>query len=214
MPTIRQCSSPECTKPVRTHGLCTGHYKRLLEGRDLDTPLRELERGNHGCKIEGCGRPHKAKGYCKRHYYQRQWRDRNPVPALGVPLSDPNGAVWRPVAGFEDQYEVSEDGRVRSVPRYSDSAFGGKRARPGKNLKTNLVAGYPFVMLSKKGKRYCRRVHVLVAAAFIGPRPLGLTIHHKDHDKTNNHRSNLEYLTQKQNIRKAVEAGRFDRSKR
>ena len=121
---------------------------------------------------------------------------------------------WRPIPGFEGYYEVCEDGTVRSLDRLTKGPYGTWRQRYGKIVNTNQTEHYPYAMLNKHSRQYHRRVHVLVAAAFIGPRPPGMTVHHKDHDKTNNHRSNLEYLSHKQNIRKAVEAGRFDRSAR
>lgn len=50
-------------------------------------------------------------------------------------------------------------------------------------------------------------VHSLVAHAFIGPRPPGLQINHIDADRTNNHFSNLEYVTGSENMQHAVKHG-------
>jgi hypothetical protein len=63
------------------------------------------------------------------------------------------------------------------------------------------------VNLSRDGKNGHVLVHRLVAAAFHGqPRPDQVT-NHKDGDKTNNHASNLEWVTQAENVRHAVETG-------
>jgi hypothetical protein len=50
-------------------------------------------------------------------------------------------------------------------------------------------------------------IHTLVALAFIGERPAGKVISHKDDDKTNNKRGNLSYITQRHNMRRAAKAG-------
>jgi hypothetical protein len=64
-------------------------------------------------------------------------------------------------------------------------------------------------MLSKNGRQIAHRVHALVAAAFIGPYPEGKVINHIDHRRTNNAASNLEYVTQAENLQKARDAGRY-----
>lgn len=104
---------------------------------------------------------------------------------------------WRPVKrGF---YEVTRTGRVRR-------AIGGKGARLGKDLTVFIATtGYPIVNLCIDGKPSTERVHVMVAEAFIGPRPLGMQINHKDGNKKNPLPENLEYVTQAEN---AAHAGR------
>src|SRR5690606_19120684 len=57
-------------------------------------------------------------------------------------------------------------------------------------------------------------VHVLVAEAFIGPKPKGMTVNHIDGDKTNNHATNLEYLSVADNIRHAFAMGLYPRGER
>jgi hypothetical protein len=105
---------------------------------------------------------------------------------------------WRPVLG--GIYEVSRDGYVRR-------AVGGKGARTGR-LLTRFVAttGYYVVNVCINGE--CRVVHVhsLMAEAFIGPRPQGYMVNHKDGIKTNLDLGNLEYVTRAEN---AAHAGRL-----
>ncbi len=56
-----------------------------------------------------------------------------------------------------------------------------------------------------------QQVHALVAAAFIGPCPVGQECRHKDDDRLNARADNLEYGTRHQNIMDAVERGRWNR---
>lgn len=124
---------------------------------------------------------------------------------LPRPLANEPGEEWRPVVGYEGTYEVSDLGRVRSVPRFDSIG----RIRAPRIKQTSISNGYPYALLCKNAKQRAIRVHVLVAAAFIGPRPSGLVINHIDHDKTNNRVENLEYVTQLENMRAARDAGRM-----
>lgn len=99
---------------------------------------------------------------------------------------------WKPISGYEGLYEVSDTGLVRSL------RFGKKKIlSPGR-----LGAGYLAVVLCKNGKsKKHMYVHRLVAQAFI-PNPLELeTVNHKDENKLNNNVSNLEWMTQGDNLR-------------
>jgi hypothetical protein len=92
---------------------------------------------------------------------------------------------WRSVPLSKD-YEVSSLGRVR---------------RLGKPLKLQLShQGRPIVYISYlDAPRRNRAVHSLVMECFVGPRPAGKVIAHKDGDKANNRLSNLRYCTQAEN---------------
>ena len=103
---------------------------------------------------------------------------------------------WKPITGYEDWYEVSNKGNVRSLYFHSQK-------RVGDNLNTNPKIlspssdkdGYLFVSLSNPitGERENKRIHRLVATEFI-PNPNNLPyINHKDEDKTNNCSYNLEW---------------------
>lgn len=90
---------------------------------------------------------------------------------------------WRPIVGFS-AYMVSDHGRVYSH-------FSQKILRPGIGSH-----GYPTVRLT--GKK-TRTLHSLVAETFIGPRPEGMEVRHKDGDRTNPALANLCYGTPSQN---------------
>jgi len=103
--------------------------------------------------------------------------------------------TWLPAPGFEGFYEVSDEGRVRSLHR------GIRTLRPG------TANGYPMVILSVNGKRAKRYVHRLVAEAFIGPCPEGQEVRHRNDDRLNPALSNLLYGTSSENNYDAVANG-------
>jgi hypothetical protein len=67
--------------------------------------------------------------------------------------------------------------------------------RPG-TYKSN---GYKYVTLYYKGRGKTRRVHTLVAEAFIGPRPDGMEVCHGNGTPTDNRAENLRWDTHKVN---------------
>lgn len=104
-------------------------------------------------------------------------------PGYGV---DEGGGVWcrRPANG-----RGSDVAWRRKLPTMK----GGKaKHTPGKRLE---------VCLMKDGQRVYRKVAYLVLTTFVGPRPSGLQVCHKDDDPTNNARSNLYWGTPKRNMK-------------
>lgn len=100
--------------------------------------------------------------------------------------------TWKAIAGYEGLYEVSDQGRVKSL-NYNHT-HKEKILRPVKGRK-----GYLQVSLCKDGQIKNWKVHRLVAEAFI-PNPQCLeTINHRDEVKTNNSASNLEWMNRKDN---------------
>ena len=115
---------------------------------------------------------------------------------------------WRPVVGWDEIYEVSNHGRVRSKSRYVRSRGSGKRLVPGRIRKLQThKQGYRMVSLRQDGTQSFRLVHQLVLEAFIGPRPGGMVACHNDGDPTNNHVDNLRWDTQSANLHDAVRHG-------
>lgn len=114
---------------------------------------------------------------------------------------------WRPVVGWEGFYDVSDLGRVRSKSRVVD-VNGGKRAHTGQVLKQYVEGPYARVRLSGGGRIVQYRAHALVAEAFIGPRPDGMEVRHRDGDSLNNRRRNIAYSTHLENIQDKYDHGR------
>lgn len=112
--------------------------------------------------------------------------------SIAVPPSQQN---WKPIPGFED-YEISDYGTVR---RLTDA----KSTKAGAYLTPNRDKyGYLRIRLwdARKSGVVQTQVHRLVAKAFIGEIPEGQEVNHKDGNKSNNHVSNLEYVTHQENI--------------
>ena len=104
--------------------------------------------------------------------------------------------VWKAIEGFEGLYEVSNLGRVKSCQRMRKNKSGSLALIQERILKQKSDKnGYKSVALSLNGKLYYKRVHRLLAIAFI-PNPNHFSlINHKDEDVTNNIISNLEWCT-------------------
>lgn len=122
---------------------------------------------------------------------------------------------WLPVVGFEGQYEVSDHGQVRSLPRtvpYGTS--GATMGVPGKVLAPFLEKQVgnklPHWLIDVGGRKNKRKskVHILVLEAFIGPRPAGMVARHLDGDPNNNHASNLAWGSYSENMHDMVKHGR------
>jgi hypothetical protein len=107
--------------------------------------------------------------------------------------------LWAPIGGYEGLYEVSDQGRVRSLERKAKSKLGGWRTVPAKLLTpqhgAKNTSNHPVVhvRLSKDGVIRQHMVHHLVAAAFLGPRPEGLLVLHGDGGRHDNSAANLYY---------------------
>lgn len=107
--------------------------------------------------------------------------------------------TWKSVDGFEGVYEVSDLGRVRSIPRVTETKRGPWMYR-GRVLKNNKGAnGYAMVKLKSPGREETKYVHHLVANTFMGPTPDGLDICHNDGDAMNPALSNLRFDTRREN---------------
>lgn len=106
---------------------------------------------------------------------------------------------WRQVVGWENLYEVSDRGRVRSVARQGTE---GRALRCWPDSR-----GYVVVHLWAQNARVARRVHLMVLAAFRGPRPDGLQARHLDDVKVNNLLENLVWGTASENTLDKVRNG-------
>ena len=102
---------------------------------------------------------------------------------------------WKAVLGYEGLYEVSNLGRVRSLPHEVPTKIG-TRISSGRVMKLQpFKSGYMGVCLSKGNKQALKTVHRLVAEAFIENPDNLPQVNHKDENKANNSVDNLEWVT-------------------
>lgn len=123
--------------------------------------------------------------------------------------------TWRPAPGYEGYYEVSDQGEVRSVDRIVSSGRGARRPARGRVLRQWVDAhGYQTSSLSRDARRTRVKLHVLVAAAFLGPRPVGMDVCHGDGQQKNNRLDNLRYGSRSENNLDSVRHGTHSRARR
>lgn len=99
--------------------------------------------------------------------------------------------LWKDIEGFDGKYQVSNQGRVRS-----------RKRGEWRQLKLGHGDGrYPQIVLSKDGKHFTKRVHRLVAEAFLDKPEKKNTTHidHIDGNAMNNNCRNLRFVCPKEN---------------
>ena len=108
---------------------------------------------------------------------------------------------WRDVEGYEGLYQVSNEGRVRSLDRTIIKKNGVSLTVKGKIIKPRPIKnGYFRIVLCKDGVYTDKLVHVLVGKMFI-PNPNNYdVVHHINYDKTDNNVENLKWMSYQQHI--------------
>jgi hypothetical protein len=123
--------------------------------------------------------------------------------------------VWLPVVGYEGLYEISDWGRIRGLDRLIRHRMGGETRWAGRLMQPSTTRdGYLRVTLSKHGSARVDKIHILVAAAFIGPRPDGMEVCHGEGGKLDNRPENLRYGTAKENQADRLRDGTHNRGER
>lgn len=118
--------------------------------------------------------------------------------------------IWKPVAGYEGRYSVSNLGRVKSLKRVTEPLHGGHpRICPETILKgeQNTRDHHYRVRLYINTETRRFLVHRLVLTAFVGPCPDGMVGCHNNGDPTDNRLENLRWDTQSANVRDQIAHG-------
>jgi hypothetical protein len=109
--------------------------------------------------------------------------------------------IFKDIKGYEGMYQVSNTGKVKSLQRFDAL----NRIVKERILKHTFFRGYPAVALyDENGKRKNITIHKLMAIAFLNHKPCGykIVIDHIDHNRANNHLSNLRLISQRKNTDK------------
>lgn len=126
--------------------------------------------------------------------------------------------IWKDIPSYEGIYQVSNDGRVRTVEgKMTTSVLHGERHWHSRILKTKDTWGKDHkvwcgwrvtLWKDKQPKEYL--VHRLEACTFLGyPLDTTLTVNHKDGNRRNNDIDNLEIITRGDNIRHGFDIGLY-----
>lgn len=131
---------------------------------------------------------------------------------------EPTVLAYKTLNAPFDNYMITLDGRLIRKEHYtsklskackdgSRNAFDKKFTQHEVKPHQNKKSGYMQCSIRKTGHNeqinYTKYIHGLVAEAFLGPRPEGYQVDHKDGNRSNNHVSNLEYVTHRENIKRA-----------
>lgn len=116
--------------------------------------------------------------------------------------------IWKEVPGYEGYYEVSDQGRVKSLARKILRIDGHYCSVSGRIMKLKRDSGgYSCCKLSKNGKKRDFLAHRLVLVAFVGPCPAGHESCHRDGNPANNSLDNLYWGTKLQNSQDSFRHG-------
>ena len=114
--------------------------------------------------------------------------------------------IFKDIPGYEGLYQVSNLGRVYSLPKEWETGLGILTSHNGKILKQSVNnSGYFHIVLYNEGKQKTKSIHQLVAMAFLGYTPDGTTkivTDHIDNNPLNNRLSNLQLISNRHNVSK------------
>ena len=109
--------------------------------------------------------------------------------------------IWKPIPGYEEYYEASNLGRIRSLDRQMISPTGKRYTKRGRirSPVLNQATGYYAVVLCGENSKKTITVHRLIAMAFLD-NPDGFEcVNHKSEDKRDNRPENLEWCSKAYN---------------
>lgn len=107
--------------------------------------------------------------------------------------------IWKDVDGHEGHYEVSDQGNVKSKRGLEERIL-----KPWKD-----TGGYFAVGICKDCKKKNKKIHKLVAIAFLNHKPEGqaICVDHINNIKTDNRLINLQLISHRENLSKDKKGG-------
>lgn len=122
------------------------------------------------------------------------------------------GLQWKPIKGFELDYEISNQGDVRRIRYIKGSS---KKELPYMLSKRINNSGYVHYVISNGDISKNVLAHRLVAEHFIeNDNPLRNQINHKNGNKQDNRVENLEWVTQSENAQHNLKEMKYVQAKR
>jgi hypothetical protein len=119
--------------------------------------------------------------------------------------------IWKDIKGYEGYYQISNFGRVKSLPRIVNRSGNKGNMLIGEKILTSSNQKYKTIGLKMGGKQKTYKVHKLVAISFLDHKPNGMVeiIDHIDGNKHNNKVDNLQIVNNRFNTSK----GKLNKSK-
>lgn len=112
--------------------------------------------------------------------------------------SDLREEIWKDIKGYEGKYQISSFGNIKSL----NFNHTGKEKLLVKKVNHK---GYEYVTLYNNGKQFYPRIHRIVAETFIQNLDNLPQVNHIDGNKCNNNVENLEWCTNLENMRHAIQ---------
>lgn len=118
---------------------------------------------------------------------------------------DFNIEEWRDIEGYEERYQVSSFGRIRTIGLITGNRYHREFKKCIPKIKSQCLGSNGYLYASFKGKRL--PVHRFVALAFVANPDEKAFVNHKDGNKRNNNSNNLEWVTRSENAIHAYAIG-------
>ena len=122
-------------------------------------------------------------------------------------MQNHSSEIWKDVEGYKGLYQVSDQGRVKSLARIVPMSDGRKYRVSEKILNPAWDGHYFHVILSASRAEKTHLVHRLMLEAFVGPCPEGMESRHLDGNAENNRLDNLCWDTHDENMKDKIRHG-------